>query len=77
MRTKKEIQKYARVSPLYHLLCALVAPMVAPSMNTVDEFTIEIINNTRGGIVIFFSELNKRECGDWGANSSPGCRTKR
>ena len=37
---------------------------------------IEIINNTRGGIVIFFSE-NKRECSDWGANSSPGCRAKR
>ena len=28
-------------------------------------YPIEIINNTRGGIVIFFSE-NKRECGDWG-----------
>ena len=27
--------------------------------------TIEIINNTREGIVIFFSE-NKRERGDWG-----------
>ena len=37
---------------------------------------LEIINNTREGIVIFFSE-NKRECGDWGANSSPGCRAKR
>ena len=34
---------------------------------------IEIINSTRGVIVIFFSE-NKRECGEWGANSSPGCR---
>ena len=32
--------------------------------------------NTRGGIVIFFSE-NKREHGDWGANSNPGCRAKR
>ena len=38
--------------------------------------TIEIINNTRENIVIFFSE-NKRERGDWGANSSPGCRAKR
>ena len=38
--------------------------------------TIEIINNTREGIVIFFSE-NKRERGDWGANPSPGCRAKR
>ena len=37
---------------------------------------IEIINNTREGIAMFFSE-NKRECGDWGANSSPGCRVKR
>ena len=38
--------------------------------------TIEIINNTRGGIVIFSSE-NKRERGDWGANSSSGYRAKR
>ena len=37
---------------------------------------IEIINNTREGIVIFFGE-NKRGRGDWGANSSPGCRAKR
>ena len=39
---------------------------------------IEIINNTREGIIIFFSE-NKRERGDWGggANSCPGCRAKR
>ena len=40
------------------------------------NITIEIINNTREGIVIFFSE-NKRERGDWGANSCPGCRAKR
>ena len=40
------------------------------------QTTIEIINNTREGIVIFFSE-NKRERGDWGANSSPGYRAKR
>ena len=38
---------------------------------------IEIINNTRGGIVIFSFSENERECGDWGANSSPGCRAKR
>ena len=32
---------------------------------------IEIINKTRGGIVIFFSE-NKRECGDyWGGGQIP------
>ena len=37
---------------------------------------IEIINNTREGIIIFFTE-NKRERGDWGANPSPGCRAKR
>jgi len=36
----------------------------------------EIINNTREGIVVCFSG-NKRERGDWGANSSPGCRAKR
>ena len=41
-----------------------------------DVKTIEIINNTREGIVIFFSE-NERERGDWGANPSPGCRAKR
>ena len=34
---------------------------------------IEIINNTRGGIVIFFTD-NKRERVYWGANPSPGCR---
>ena len=38
--------------------------------------TIEIINNTRGGIVIFFTD-NKRERVYWGANSSPGCRARR
>ena len=38
--------------------------------------TIEIINNTRGSIVIFFIE-NKRERVFWGANSSPGCRARR
>ena len=41
---------------------------------------IEIINNTRGGIVIFFT-ANKRERGFFfrggGANSSPGCRARR
>ena len=37
---------------------------------------IEIINNTRGGIVIFFTD-NKRERVYWGANSSPGCRARR
>ena len=37
---------------------------------------IEIINNTRAGIVFFFTE-NKKERGDWGANSSPGCRARR
>ena len=40
------------------------------------EFVIEIINNTRGGIVIFFTD-NKRERVYWGANSSPGCRARR
>ena len=37
---------------------------------------IEIINNTRGGIVIFFTQ-NKRGRAFWGANSSPGCRARR
>ena len=37
---------------------------------------IEIINNTRGGIVIFLTE-KKRERVFWGANSSPGCRARR
>ena len=41
-----------------------------------DPEPIEIINNTRGGIVIFFTE-NKRERVFWGANSSPGCRARR
>ena len=40
------------------------------------ETAIEIINNTRGGIVIFFTD-NKRERVYWGANSSPGCRARR
>ena len=36
---------------------------------------IEIINNTREGIIIFFSE-NRRERVFRGANSSPGCRAR-
>jgi hypothetical protein len=32
----------------------------------------EIINNTRGGIALLTSG-KKKECGYWGANSSPGC----
>ena len=41
-----------------------------------DRETIEIINNTRGGIVIYFTD-NKRERVYWEANSSPGCRARR
>ena len=40
------------------------------------QITIEIINNTRGGIVMFFTE-KKRERVYWGASSSPGCRARR
>ena len=40
------------------------------------EQIIEIINYTRGGIVIFFTD-NKRERVYWGANSSPGYRARR
>jgi hypothetical protein len=36
------------------------------------HLTIEIINKTRGGITILTSE-NKKECGNWGTISSPGC----
>ena len=38
--------------------------------------SIEIINNTRGGIVIFFTE-KKGNAFIGGANSSPGCRARR
>ena len=38
--------------------------------------SIEIINNTRESIVIFFTE-KKRERVFWGANSSTGCRARR
>ena len=41
-----------------------------------EVLSIEIINNTRGGIVIFFTD-NKRERVYWGANSSPGGRARR
>ena len=40
-------------------------PSRAPVGSGSGSGIIEIINNTRDGIIIFFSE-NKRERGDWG-----------
>ena len=65
-----------------HLTQAIIRDKLQRLKHTQDICTrqlitiIEIINNTRGGIVIFFTD-NKRERVYWGANSSPGCRARR
>ena len=54
-----------RQQPLWNILTASLA-----------QLSIEIINNTREGIVIFFTE--KKGNAFFGeANSSPGCRARR
>ena len=59
--------------PLYR---SIHSSINQPTISNVVARIIEIINNTRGGIVIFFTD-NKRERVYWGANSSPGCRARR